>query len=977
MPASDGLPVQIMMPFVGPALNLGSTINQLQAGQFWKLAGVDGRYMGSLRRFPGFRPISWQSDIRAGASGEGRLDGSSTPTYAEAAGWLDSPILGTTYFFKYAAIQKGDSDYMLRGFVFHSKLDLLGTPTVYILFLHYDEEDDNWYFYRVDSQTGNTWEETDQIDCCVTGKVLHISVKGKENLSIRWNNWDKEQDTSFTIGDGAGGSGGTTDELYVEKVDGVWTLHADTPDDDPTTVTLGGYDFTITGRTGNTDYPVKAFRQNTDADEGILFVDSTDYLGKILVPDDDNTGYLSLGQWDTSNGNWTDESDPLPVKSWKDVGNDEYLICDFTNMGTGFAADSEQHKIVVDTVPHFETFTMGPGDEPPFPESVTVGNSYGRLSAGDVQIRYRWYDERRNLFSPLSQIITKTVIADDLVGLVFDDSDIAAQQEKGFNYLFVYRTIADDNVFYLEQIVEFPTDKGYPGTNRRQPNDVMAGTDYNRGTSNKYVIAVGGSSQIHNPNQLPDSDAFPAVTYPSWPVEKKFWSLGLDDVGLVRQTYLDPVLDSTGPPPLSGLMSSYQDMVLMQDEAESKVGGSTSTVRWSSLISDSPENFPLVDHYYKPPQYGHKLLALVEGGDYAYAIRTDGVVRFHRSGTVMEVNEFYRKVGGRSRYSSTTIGNSLWMATSFGLVLVDGTSGRQDVTGAMGRLFSDPTYYWRADLDNIHMCFDGELGALMILNTTTSEIYLLWLESGVVTSLIDVPFTRCTEGAHPTTGGQPVGFFLVGAGDIFIADHDRTSNSLTLPGLSSNTTVVASGTPTTTSVPINTYVVSGSAYGFRAYVLTGAARGQSATITGVSGSVLTLSASNGLTTAPAAGDVLSIAPVVMDVRPWGMRGSNTPDITSRKYLTSCMAHVDILSGDDGVMEGVYQVRTEEGDSSPTEAYFSLDEDPADTSQYLNVGGKQIYPGIKIFNSDVDLALQGLHLTGTISGSLENTQVSGH
>lgn len=75
------------------------------------LTGVDGRYTGGLRRFPGFRKL---------------------PSHPAPIYWDQ----GDPYFFKYVELQKGTTSHLMRGFV-------VATST-YTYFQYYDTEKKEW-----------------------------------------------------------------------------------------------------------------------------------------------------------------------------------------------------------------------------------------------------------------------------------------------------------------------------------------------------------------------------------------------------------------------------------------------------------------------------------------------------------------------------------------------------------------------------------------------------------------------------------------------------------------------------------------------------------------------------------------------------------------------------------------------------------------------------------------------------------------
>lgn len=972
MSSSPGTVTPLDYQFTAPQLNLSTLIPQLPWGHFWKLVGVDGRYTGGLRRFPGFRVLDWYSNISNGASGSGRASGSTSPTLSVLSTHLRSH---TPYYFQYISLQKGDLDEVLRGFVIGSS----GGGSTYLVFLHYDTEAETWYLANLAPPTGSSWSSTDRVDCACDGRRAYISVEGKGNITLQWKDWGYTANTD-TVTITHNTAGGTP--LYVKKIDGEWNFVSSTGG---TLNTSGSTTIPVTtDATSVGKYPVKAIGSNTSAYKQ-LCVSYNDWIDeRINVVTNTDGVVLPVAQ--LSSSALADDPDGLPAANEEDVNFVAASNALRTSGGT-FTGSTTQ-DVSQKSTGSLQQLTMGPGDAPidlegfdliaaDFNAGIMVQG--GVLEEGTVKIRFRWFDQRRQIYSPLSATYDADVSDNYAVKLTFSDDTVSARLSEGFNFLVVYRTVTDGTVFYPEQVLEFPYERSYPGRNRKASDDCFGGLDQKSATQTgpsdtDYYVYVGGISAQHNPTGLKNVGTL--VGGPSG--DTKSWSLGLADISLVRQPPYDPILDRVDDVPRSGRIAAYQDKLLMGDWSEDHTEGNNATVRWSTLLGSSVENFPLVDHWYKPVSYGDALLGLAAGGDFAYAVRPGGVTRFQRSGTVMQVNELYDKIGGHSRYGFTTMGNALWLVTSLGLVRIDGASGRQDIVGAIERVFSDPTYFWRNSLANVSLVYDGELGALMALNTATDEMYLLWLNTGLVTSLEDVPFVFGTEGPHPENGGQPISFWVKDLTTILIPDFDRTADQLTLRGEGPMKFAATSGTSTVIQcdTDVDGTLLTQLPTGFYAHALTGNLRGEKSKIVSAASTVLVV---EGFSAAPDAGSIFAIAPVVMDIRCNGLRGTQKPDLHGRKQLKSMACVVDIIedTNSNAALGNTYHVYRMEGGDPVISQEFSLDEDPEDTIKATVVAGKHLYPGVRIVSPDVDLALHGLLVSGIISGSMENTQPEGH
>lgn len=122
------------------------------AGFCPELTGVDGRFTGSLRHMPGNRRIRF---------GNGGWFLPNEFAWARGFGPGFRPALN---FFKYAEIQKGNTRYILRGFVYR-----VGSL---LRFSYYDTESASWELYTI------SVDSTGTIDVDYGGKFLYVAEEG-------------------------------------------------------------------------------------------------------------------------------------------------------------------------------------------------------------------------------------------------------------------------------------------------------------------------------------------------------------------------------------------------------------------------------------------------------------------------------------------------------------------------------------------------------------------------------------------------------------------------------------------------------------------------------------------------------------------------------------------------------------------------------------------------------------------------------
>lgn len=598
----------------------------------------------------------------------------------------------------------------------------------------------------------------------------------------------------------------------------------------------------------------------------------------------------------------------------------------------------------------------------------TEGHILNADGPPSVQVMFRWYDPLRNLWGanigPTTLAGTQNTRYRIKVDILNTTVDSAV--EAGFSKLYCYRSIDGGGSLYLEQIVNFNTNLTDAGTDTDSITDTMRGS--NNG-SNDYTVYMAARS----PSHAPTSNA---------------WSLGMNDTALVLQRIYDPFLDLVGEVPLSGLLCAYKDQIVARDSITTSNRGTSSTIRWSSLFTSSPENFPDTDHVYRPTTYGSKVIDLLGGGDYAWALRGDGVVRLHRNGVSMAVNELYWKIGGLARDGSVCIGNVLYTVCPFGLMVVDGTSGRQDFVGALERLFVDPTM-WGTTLSSVRLAFDSSIGALCLLNTVKEEMYLLWFGNGSLTSVSDAPFTHVTEGPDPTTGSNHYAWWLGPNGRIYRANGDFSAGRQTMCGATSNSTVngrclmtgISSGDKRTKfglgAAVGATTAVAPSAVGFWVHVLSGSnvlQKRKIASITGTTPPTITVDAPFGSDLAE--GDLVSIAPVVLEVGVHPIGAAPLTDLFGQKTTRVASVITRVLTGDPLEASNPGAVMRVSVHRQPVRlartATCRVSQDSGMAVMKLNHDGRCLLPEVAQYSSDLGLELLGLELEGTIMATESET-----
>jgi hypothetical protein len=168
-----------------PALDRKTHRPMLSPGALSRAVGVDGRFAGRARRFPGMRYLT-------------RVVNGTTNNYSDFK------------FFRYVSIQKGNTAYTMRGFVC---LALNSATAKYdVVFYYYDSQTSAWVLYEIETDA----KATADIDVATNGKYLYYTKLGAAPQVV-WHN-------ASTLVKGAMGPGSFPEDFTDGGGDcGTWT----------------------------------------------------------------------------------------------------------------------------------------------------------------------------------------------------------------------------------------------------------------------------------------------------------------------------------------------------------------------------------------------------------------------------------------------------------------------------------------------------------------------------------------------------------------------------------------------------------------------------------------------------------------------------------------------------------------------------------------------------------------------------------
>ncbi|KKN80443.1 hypothetical protein LCGC14_0330360 [marine sediment metagenome] len=454
------------------------------------------------------------------------------------------------------------------------------------------------------------------------------------------------------------------------------------------------------------------------------------------------------------------------------------------------------------------------------------------------------------------------------------------------------------------------------------------------------------------------------------------------DDGLITQTPFDALDESFGVMPRAKLLSNYAGLLIgVTDIAEPSTleddwddaDRRTEELFFSHTGKLEPENFP-PENRYPPDDPGEKFLSLEVAGDHCFAISNASVYKVTRSGSTVAMNRILSRLGGVSRYGATGVGNVLFIVTPSGVKSVDGNTGAIKSISAMDRIIMDDSE-WAQSLGTVHLQYDATMGLLVFLNTTKKECFLLWEATGAVTRLVDCPWAFLAGGNDVLTNGAQRAYFILTDGTVHAIDGAREMGKRSMCGTGASETV--NGTCTTASA---TQIIDTAAtfpvncVGHQVYIQNGNMEGDSVEITTRnSATVVTVS---GLSEATTTATRYSVAPVVTELVFQQLDAEGNGDTRgvidpfSRKIVVSMSAAFSDLGGETDTTDtnafirfGVWRNR-----QRLLEVETGINIIPDQCVAKVIAHDVRVYPSLRFLGGNLDFELQAVLIHGILGPS---------
>jgi len=455
-------------------------------------------------------------------------------------------------------------------------------------------------------------------------------------------------------------------------------------------------------------------------------------------------------------------------------------------------------------------------------------------------------------------------------------------------------------------------------------------------------------------------------------------STWFNDGGLTIQTQYNAFLHEFHPAPRFKRLQAYDGLLVGITDVEEPTTPTSNwddrekvpeAIAYSILTEDEPENFP-PDQQYRADVAAERFYSLEPGGDHLFGVTNASVYRVTRSGSNLGINRLQFRIGGVSRWGQVGVGNSLFIVTPIGLKQIDGNTGAINSVPVLDRVILDDSE-WAGTLGSVHVDFDARVGALILMNTSKKEAYILWESTGAVTKLEDIPWSFLTSGPDVLTDGANRAYFVTSSGATHVIDGSRAMGKRSMCGTTASETVNGTFTASTTSTELHdtAAVFPANCVGFKVHILSGDLDGESATVTSRdSDTQVTV---DGFSGTPAVGDRYSVAPVVTKITLPVMVGQGgQPDPFVRKIGKSFMAAFSDLGGETGSDDtnpyfkyGFKQMSTDLGS---VEASFNVV--PDKTVASLIRASTRPFPYLEFKGGNQDWELQQVLVHGVLSMS---------
>jgi len=437
------------------------------------------------------------------------------------------------------------------------------------------------------------------------------------------------------------------------------------------------------------------------------------------------------------------------------------------------------------------------------------------------------------------------------------------------------------------------------------------------------------------------------------------------DEALPFQTMYDPEKDIIATPPQSGTIGRYGNVTFMAQA--SSVDGGYDTLS-SSPEHNSPEYFSTYNKRVGDVEDGRPL-RFIPAGDSLFQLSYNAVVHIFKSGKLkpIQFSRLHRKRGPVGKDVAHSSGNSVFMITGLGLVVLNATDGGMGSITAADRVIFDD---WKSDLASVKSCYDSLMNASFFLNPNREEMIILWHTTQVCSMLDGANFVGATSGPDVSAGKNDRAYFITATG-LIVSPDNLEAGSGTMWDLSDSYTLngTATATSSTTLTDANA-TLNADMVGAKLYMTTGDNAGDSREIATINNTTKVTTFTSNFDNDIATGDTYAVSPVPFSLRAWPFQVEDLSRFN--RWVTSGVAlKARKLSGFDSIPNDKWRVgayRNSGTSIESTVAYPDVDSNPADSAEGLNIEGIDLEPYIEQIASGVKFELTDAEFAVTYTDS---------
>ena len=439
----------------------------------------------------------------------------------------------------------------------------------------------------------------------------------------------------------------------------------------------------------------------------------------------------------------------------------------------------------------------------------------------------------------------------------------------------------------------------------------------------------------------------------------------LVDEALPFQTMYDPEKDVVVAPPQSGTIGRYSNVTFMAQASSD--GGGYDTLS-SSPEHNSPEYFSTYNTREGDPEDGRPL-RFIPAGDSLFQLGYNAVIHIFKSGKLkpLQFSRLHAKRGIVGKEVAHSSGNSVFMLSGLGLVILNATDGGMGSITAADRVIFDD---WKSELSTVKSCYDSLMNASFFLNPTRAEMIVIWHSTQICSMLDGANFVGATSGPDIATGKNDRAFFITATGLIVSPDKSEAGSG-TMWDLSSTLTLNGTSTATSsTTLTDSEAILHSDMVGSKLYMTSGDNAGDSREIASINNTTKVITFTSNFDSDIAAGDTYSVSPVPFSLRAWAFQVEDVSRFN--RWITSGVAlKVRKLAGFDDNVNNKWRVGAYRNGGTSIEsivAYPTVDANPADSAEALNLEGIDLEPYIEQIASGVKFELTDAEFTASLTES---------